>query len=135
MHEGERDEVARDDAAAGAADGAAEQAVGPDRFTERFMAAWRADDVGVLASLIHPEAQLETVAGPSSGRQDAVTLLRGLKNGIYSVQVDRVEELSQIEGIVYARARRPTPPRGFVDGALRWQIELRDGMLWRSQII
>ena len=90
--------------------------------------------------LIHPDTELETpmtpLVGLTQGREQAVKLLLEMRDTIYSVEVDRVEQTSPTEGIVYAHSRRPVAGgSGFADGRIIWHIELRDGMLWRSRIV
>jgi ketosteroid isomerase-like protein len=111
----------------------------PTALTQALMLAWERGDGDRLADLVHPECELETamadIVGVTRGRDDAVQLLLEMRRTVATVEVDRVEETSATTAVVHAHGRRPLPPGGFKDGAIRWEIELRDGKLWRSRIV
>jgi hypothetical protein len=98
---------------------------------------WKRGDLEAIAELVHPEAEVESVAAPGRvlrGRAEYLEAIRSTFDSVWLQKVERVESMSDTLALTVATIRYPLPEGGHGVGRYCWLDEVREGMLWRVKL-
>lgn len=104
-----------------------------DRFqTDRLNQDWSA-----MRNLLHPQAQLESLAAPGdvlTAQQLVAAIRAAMSRGMYSVRNWHVELLDPKTGLADGRVRYRVDRTGITDEARVWVSSERESLIWRMRI-
>lgn len=109
----------------------------PERLARTLFAAIEARDRDTVASLVHPDAELEMAMAKGQairGREAVLATLEAAWKRVHSLRIDEAEELSPSTVLLAGRSRYPLEHGGFADTGVYWLCTYRDGMLWRQRV-
>ena len=102
------------------------------------MAAYRRGDLDALATLVHPEAEIEMLllgGEPARGPEGLHDALAAAREGIHRPTGSRLEAVADDAAMMIGRIQNMDARGAISDRTAVWLTVLRDGKLWRTRVL